>query len=55
VAVRQKDGVCDCYPHGRNGKRVRKRFLVKGEAIAFERFTMREFSDKPWHGKKADK
>ncbi|MEH8806871.1 site-specific integrase, partial [Klebsiella pneumoniae] len=27
--------LCECYPTGRNGKRVRKQFVTKGEAIAF--------------------
>lgn len=39
--------LCECYPQGREGKRIRKRFSTKGEAIAFERFTMREIEDKP--------
>lgn len=34
--------LCECYPNGRNGKRVRKQFATKGEAIAFESFTMEE-------------
>ncbi len=58
MAVRkQKDGswICECYPQGRKGKRVRKKFATKGEALAFERFTMREIEDKPWLGKTADK
>ncbi|MCD9537365.1 hypothetical protein [Photobacterium carnosum] len=46
--------LCECYPQGREGKRIRKRFSTKGEAIAFERFTMREIDDKPWLGQKED-
>lgn len=34
--------LCECYPNGRDGKRVRKQFATKGEAIAFENFTMDE-------------
>lgn len=53
---KQKDGswICECYPQGRRGKRVRKKFATKGETLAFERFTMREIEDKPWLGKKGD-
>ncbi|WP_406734308.1 tyrosine-type recombinase/integrase [Vibrio scophthalmi] len=49
-----KPWVCDCYPSGRNGKRIRKRFATKGEAIAFEKFTMKELDEKPWLGAKSD-
>ncbi|MGF1700411.1 tyrosine-type recombinase/integrase [Photobacterium makurazakiensis] len=57
MAVRKQTGgnwICECYPQGRYGKRVRKKFLTKGEALAFERFTMREIEDKPWLGSKED-
>lgn len=40
----KKPWLCECYPQGREGKRIRKRFSTKGEAIAFERFTMREIN-----------
>jgi hypothetical protein len=50
----KKPWLCECYPQGRTGKRVRKRFATKGEAIAFEQFTMREVDDKPWLGDKPD-
>ncbi|MEZ9233275.1 tyrosine-type recombinase/integrase [Vibrio amylolyticus] len=49
-----KPWLCDCYPQGRGGKRVRKRFATKGEAAAFEKFTLREVDDKPWLGQKSD-
>jgi len=41
---KQTDGawLCECYPQGRQGKRLRKKFATKGEALAFERFTMRK-------------
>lgn len=39
--------LCECYPQGREGKRIRKCFSTKGEATAFERFTMKEVDDKP--------
>lgn len=47
--------LCECYPNGRNGKRVRKQFATKGEAIAFESFTMDEVNKKPWLGEKEDR
>jgi site-specific recombinase XerD len=49
-----KSWLCECYPQGRTGKRIRKRFATKGEAITFERFTMKEVDDKPWLGDKPD-
>lgn len=50
----KKPWLCECYPHGSKGKRIRKRFATKGEAIAFERYTMNEIDDKPWLGNKND-
>ena len=47
--------LCDVYPNGRSGKRVRKRFATKGEALAYEKFTLRETDDKPWLGEKSNK
>lgn len=54
---KQTDGkwLCECYPSGRKGKRVRKLFATKGEAVAFETFTMEETNSKPWMGEKADR
>lgn len=49
-----KPWLCECYPNGRSGKRVRKRFATKGEATAYERYVMREIEDKPWLGGKPD-
>lgn len=46
--------LCECYPNGRNGKRVRKQFATKGEAIAFESFTMEEVN-KTMAGEKEDR
>ena len=40
--------LCECYPAGRSGRRVRKQFATKGEALAFERHTMEETEAKPW-------
>ncbi|EOD1457228.1 tyrosine-type recombinase/integrase [Escherichia coli] len=42
--------LCECYPAGRSGRRVRKQFATKGEALAFERHTMEETESKPWLG-----
>ncbi|WP_114792990.1 site-specific integrase [Vibrio cholerae] len=50
----KKTWLCECYPQGREGKRVRKRFATKGEATAYENFIMREVDDKPWMGSKPD-
>ncbi|MBY7791654.1 tyrosine-type recombinase/integrase [Vibrio fluvialis] len=49
-----KPWICECYPTGRSGKRVRKRFATKGEAAAYEKFIMREIDGKPWMGNKPD-
>ncbi|AUI88408.1 integrase [Vibrio azureus] len=50
----KKPWLCECYPNGRAGKRVRKRFTTKGEAAAFELFIMKQVDDKPWMGEKTD-
>lgn len=37
MAVRKQASgkwLCECYPHGRESKRVRKQFATKGEAVA---------------------
>ncbi|MGW7678990.1 phage integrase, partial [Shewanella oncorhynchi] len=54
-----KDGsnfpwLCECYPNGREGRRVRKKFATKGEATAFELHTMKTIDEKPWLGEKVD-
>lgn len=46
----------DFYPNGRAaGKRHRKKFTTKGEALAFERHTMDQASAKPWLSDGEDK
>ena len=50
----KKPWLCECYPQGREGKRVRKRFATKGEANAFELHTLKNVDDKPWLGEKVD-
>ncbi len=47
--------LCECYPAGRKGRRVRKQFATKGEALAFERFTMEQVDNKPWLGESVDR
>ncbi len=46
--------LCECCPNGRDGKHVRKQFVIRGETIAFENFTMDEVNKKPWLGEKED-
>ncbi|MGE6980754.1 phage integrase [Kluyvera intermedia] len=40
---------------GKHGKRVRKKFATKGEASAFENYTLQKVEDSPWLGKGKDK
>lgn len=46
--------ICECYPQGRDSKRVRKTFPTKGEAVAFEQFIMDESASRPWIAEKSD-
>lgn len=54
---KQKSGkwLCEVYPQGRDGRRIRKQFATKGEAEAFETWAKREAEEKPWLGEKADR
>ncbi|MFH7564532.1 site-specific integrase [Oceanimonas smirnovii] len=36
------------FPEGRAGRRVRRQFITKGEAMAFERFLLEPNQDRPW-------
>ncbi|EGZ5374306.1 tyrosine-type recombinase/integrase, partial [Salmonella enterica] len=36
--------------NGKEGKRVRKKFSTKGEALAFENYTLQKIEDSPWLG-----
>lgn len=51
--------VADFYPvnrsDGKQGKRVRKKFATKGEALAFENYILQKVEDTPWLGKGKDK
>ncbi|HCB0680346.1 MAG: tyrosine-type recombinase/integrase [Klebsiella pneumoniae] len=40
---------------GKQGKRVRKKFATKGEALAFENYTLQKIEDTPWLGDGKDK
>ena len=52
--AQQKDGtwLLDFYPEGKpqgkTSKRIRKSFSIKGEALAFERYTLENIDNKPW-------
>lgn len=46
--------ICECYPQGRDSKRVRKTFPTKGEAVAFEQFIMNETASRPWIAERSD-
>ncbi|EPM2834142.1 MULTISPECIES: tyrosine-type recombinase/integrase [Citrobacter] len=41
--------------NGKQGKRVRKKFATKGEALAFENYTLQKVDDAPWLGQGKDK
>lgn len=43
------------FPNGRDGRRVRRQFATKGEALAFERHLKDQSQDKPWLGEKVDR
>lgn len=38
----------DLRPQGRNGKRLRRRFDTRGEALRFERWAIKKYNDKEW-------
>jgi hypothetical protein len=42
-------------PAERSGRRMRRQFTTKGEALAFERHTMDEAEAKPWLGESVDR
>lgn len=54
---KQPDGkwLVQCFPNGRNGRRIRKQFATKGEAVAYERYIKEQAEDKPWLGEKIDR
>lgn len=45
----------DIYPRGREGKRIRRRFKKKQEAVLFERYVMANVEKKEWLGASIDR
>lgn len=43
--------ICELYPNGAKGKRIRKKFATKGEALAFEQHTVQN----PWREENEDR
>lgn len=57
MAVKKLDNgkyLVDLYPWGRQGKRIRKKFDSKTEATKFEKYTIAEAQNDPWHDGKED-
>lgn len=57
MAVRKIDSgewLCDLRPTGVKGKRIRKKFATKGEALAYEKYIASKMEEKPWLGEKQD-
>ncbi len=52
--IESGEWLCDLCPNGVQGKRVRKKFATKGEALAYEKYIASELEDKPWLGEKQD-
>lgn len=46
--------LAEVYPNGASGKRVRRTFATKGEALAFENHEIEKANKKPWLGEKED-
>lgn len=44
----------ELYPNGATGRRIRRQFTTKGEALAYERHVKDQTEDKPWLGEKVD-
>ncbi|EMJ0104514.1 TPA: tyrosine-type recombinase/integrase [Enterobacter cloacae] len=54
MAVRKNSAggwICELYPNGAKGKRIRKKFATKGEALAFEQYTVQN----PWNEENEDR
>ena len=47
--------LADFYLNGRGSRRIRKTFVTKGEAVAFEDYTRAEAENKPWIKEKEDR
>ncbi|HCJ4765913.1 TPA: tyrosine-type recombinase/integrase, partial [Salmonella enterica] len=57
MAVRKTgsgEWLCDLRPTGVKGKRIRRKFATKGEALAYEKYITSEMEEKPWLGEKQD-
>lgn len=57
MAVRKIESgewLCDIRPNGVKGKRIRKSFATKGEALAYEKYIVNEMEAKPWIAEKQD-
>ncbi|EEJ2196238.1 site-specific integrase, partial [Salmonella enterica subsp. enterica] len=55
MAVRKTgsgEWLCDLRPTGVKGKRIRRKFATKGEALAYEKYITSEMEEKPWLGEK---
>ncbi|WP_336795729.1 tyrosine-type recombinase/integrase [Erwinia aphidicola] len=58
---KQPDGhwIADFYTvnrsSGKEGTRVRKKFATKGEALAFENYTLQKIDDSPWLGENKER
>ncbi|SHL76023.1 hypothetical protein [Morganella morganii] len=58
--TKQPDGQwrLDFYPEGKKneiGKRIRKTFSTKGEALTYERFILENTDNRPWIDGKEDR
>ncbi|ENJ3284746.1 tyrosine-type recombinase/integrase [Escherichia coli] len=45
----------DIRPRGREGRRIRRKFERKAEAVAFERYTLANANTKEWAGQRTDR
>lgn len=45
---------CQIFPEGRDGKRIRKIFSTKSEALAYEHYMLQAKDEKPWLGETKD-
>ncbi|HGJ5892397.1 MAG TPA: site-specific integrase [Arsenophonus apicola] len=52
--IESGEWLCDIRPNGVNGKRIRKKFATKGEALYYEKYILGEMENKPWLGEKQD-
>lgn len=52
--IESGEWLCDLRPNGVNGKRIRKKFVTKGEALSYEKYILGQMEDKPWLGEKQD-